>query len=309
MSNLTKTQKQVLQVVAEIDDVPTEGAYNVRVNGQSAGRQSTKNIAVEPNENNNGLVIRIAPNTKNEVVHIPVVISESGIEDLVYNDFYIGENADVVIIAGCGIHNSGHNRSEHDGIHTFYVGEGARVRYSEKHYGTGEGDGERILNPVTIVHLEAESTLEMETIQIEGVSSTKRETKAVLGDHATLVIKEKLMTTGHQYAETFFDVQMNGKGCSSTVSSRSVAKDESKQVFLSKIDGNNACVGHSECDAIIMDNACVQAIPEVTANHVDASLIHEAAIGKIAGEQITKLLTLGLTEEEAEAQIINGFLK
>lgn len=309
MSNLSQTEKQVLEVVSDLTDVPTEGAYNVRVNGKSAGRQSTKNIEVAPNEANNGLAIRIAPNTKNEVVHIPVVISESGLEDLVYNDFYVGENADVVIIAGCGIHNSGHNRSEHDGIHTFYVGQGARVRYSEKHYGTGDGDGERILNPVTIVNLDADSTLEMETVQIEGVTSTKRETKGILGDNATLIIKEKLMTTGHQYAETFFDVQLNGENCSTTVSSRSVAKDESRQVFLSKIVGNNACAGHSECDAIIMDNGFVQAIPEVTANHVDASLIHEAAIGKIAGEQIVKLLTLGLDEEEAEAQIINGFLK
>ncbi|MGI6665083.1 MAG: SufB/SufD family protein [Christensenellaceae bacterium] len=309
MSKLTATEKNVLQMVADIEGVPTEGAYNVRVNGESVGRQSTKNITVAPNEAGNGLVVHIAPETKNEVVHIPVVISESGLEDLVYNDFYIGENADVIIIAGCGIHNSGHHRSQHDGIHTFHVGVGARVRYSEKHYGAGDGDGERILNPVTVVHLAEDSTLEMESVQIEGVTSTKRETKGILGDNATLIVKEKLMTSGHQYAETFFDVQLNGENCSTTVSSRSVAKDESKQVFLSKIDGNNACAGHSECDAIIMDNACVQAIPEVTANHVDASLIHEAAIGKIAGEQIVKLLTLGLDEESAEAQIINGFLK
>lgn len=309
MSKLTATEKNVLQMVADIEDVSTDGAYNVRVNGESVGRQSTKNIIVSPNEAGNGLVVHIAPETKNEVIHIPVVISESGLEDLVYNDFYIGENADVIIIAGCGIHNSGHHRSQHDGIHAFHVGAGARVRYSEKHYGAGDGDGERILNPVTVVHLAEDSTLEMESVQIEGVTSTKRETKGILGDNATLIVKEKLMTSGHQYAETFFDVQLNGENCSTTVSSRSVAKDESKQVFLSKIDGNNACAGHSECDAIIMDNACVQAIPEVTANHVDASLIHEAAIGKIAGEQIVKLLTLGLDEESAEAQIINGFLK
>lgn len=238
-----------------------------------------------------------------------MVISDTGVTEVVYNDFYVGEGADVVIVAGCGIHNCGTALSQHDGVHSFYLSKNAKVSYQEKHYGDGDGTGGRILNPVTNIHLETGSYLEMDTVQIKGVDSTKRVTNAQLGDKATLVIREKLMTHGNQYAETAFQVELNGAGSSANVVSRSVAKEKSRQVFLSKISGNNSCMGHSECDAIIMDSASVQAIPEITANHVEATLIHEAAIGKIAGEQIVELTTLGLTEEEAEQQIINGFLK
>lgn len=213
------------------------------------------------------------------------------------------------IVAGCGIHNDGHSLSQHDGIHTFHLGKNARVKYAEKHYGEGDGDGQRVLNPVTEVYLDEGAYMEMETVQIEGVDSTNRVTRGVVNKNATFVVKEKLMTSGKQRATTTFDVQLNGEGASTNVISRSVAKGDSFQEFLSKIDGNAPCAGHSECDAIIMDNACVKAVPEITANHVDASLIHEAAIGKIAGEQIVKLMTLGLNREEAEAEIVNGFLK
>ncbi len=300
--------QSMLGVIADLQGAPT-GAFNIRVDGQSIGRQSTPNVEIRPKELGSGIDIIVKPQTKGEVVHIPVVVDQSGFTDLVYNDFYIGEGADVDIVAGCGIHNDGTHLSQHDGIHTFHVGKGARVRYVEKHYGEGNGSGERVLNPVTVVHLEEDSYLEMETVQIEGIDSTERVTRGDLGDRAQLVIKEKLMTSGNQHATTKFEVDLNGIGCSANVMSRSVAKGNSQQTFYSRIDGNSPCAGHSECDAIIMEQANVKAVPEINANHVDASLIHEAAIGKIAGEQITKLMTLGLSQEEAEAEIVHGFLK
>lgn len=300
--------QKILKTVADLSDTP-QGAYNIRVDGKSIGRQSTQRIEIRPKENGQGIEIYVQPGTKGEFVHIPVVVDESGLSDVVTNDFFIGDGADVDIVAGCGIHNDGGHLSQHDGIHTFYVGKNAKVRYVEKHYGEGNGSGKRVLNPVTVVHLEEDGYLEMETVQIEGVDSTKRVTKADLKDRAQLVIREKLMTSGNQSATTEFEVDLNGIDSSANVISRSVAKDTSYQAFFSRIDGNNVCAGHSECDAIIMDHACVKALPEITANHVDASLIHEAAIGKIAGEQITKLMTLGLSREKAEAEIVRGFLK
>ena len=305
---MNSTVKDILKTVADLSDTPV-GAYNIRVNGETESRKSTSNIEIKSREDGNGINIYVKPGTKGEFVHIPVVVDSSGHSELVYNDFYIGKDSDVQIVAGCGIHNDGLHLSQHDGIHTFYLEENAKVKYSEKHYGEGQGTGERVLNPVTVIHLKSGSYLEMETTQIEGVDSTKRVTKGEIADNATLVVKEKLMTSGDQVAVTEFEIELNGEGSSSTLSSRSVAKGNSVQKFISKIDGNNKCSGHSECDAIIMDNATVQAIPEITANDVDASLIHEAAIGKIAGEQIIKLMTLGLTQEEAEAEIVNGFLK
>lgn len=236
-------------------------------------------------------------------------MSKSGLQDMVYNDFYIGEDCDVTIVAGCGIHNCGVDTSKHDGIHTFYIGKNAKVKYIERHYGEGDGNGENIMNPETIVHLEEGASMEMETTQIKGIDSTVRKTGGDLKDNASLEIREKIMTHGKQYAKTDFVVDLNGKGCSANVVSRSVARDQSKQEFFSTINGNNECKGHSECDAIIMDSASVSASPKLTANNIDANLIHEAAIGKIAGEQLIKLMTLGLTEAEAEEQIINGFLK
>lgn len=301
-------QKSLLQEVAGLHKIPV-GAYNIRANGVSSARNTTENIDIVTKEDKSGIDIIIKPNTKNESVHIPVVLSQSGLEEVVYNDFYIGENSDVTIIAGCGIHNGGDRKSQHDGIHTFYLGKNTKVRYVEKHYGQGDGKGKNVLNPVTVVEMGEDSYMEMDTVQIKGVDSTERKTKAVLDKGAKLIIKEKILTHGTQFAKTDFEVDMNGEGSSCNVISRSVAKEDSRQIFLSKINGNAKCMGHSECDAIIMDNASVSAIPEITANDIDASLIHEAAIGKIAGEQIIKLMTLGLTESEAEAQIVNGFLK
>ncbi len=305
---MDQIQMEMLKQVADIHEVP-QGAYNFRINGKGEARNTTEHIDIVTKTDKQGIDIIIKPGTKNESVHIPVVLSQSGITDLVYNDFYIGEDADVTIVAGCGIHNGGDAKSQHDGIHTFYVGKGARVKYIEKHYGSGDGKGERVLNPQTILELSEGSYLEMDTVQIKGVDSTVRTTRATLADRATLVIKEKIMTHGTQYAKTDFIVDLNGEDCGVNLISRSVAKDHSHQIFFSKINGNNKCMGHSECDAILMDEGSVSAVPEITANHLDASLIHEAAIGKIAGEQIVKLMTLGLTEAEAEAQIINGFLK
>lgn len=305
---MDQIQKNLLAEIAGLHEVPT-GAYNFRVNGAAAGRNTTANIDIVTKEDKPGIDIIIKPGTRNESVHIPVVLSQTGLDDLVYNDFYIGDDSDVVIVAGCGIHNGGDKKSSHDGIHTFHVGKNARVKYVEKHYGQGEGTGKRIMNPTTIVEIDENGYMEMETVQIKGIDSTKRVTTGKLLDGATLIVKEKIMTHGKQYAETNFEVDLNGKGSSTNLISRSVAKNDSVQIFNAKINGNNECAGHSECDAIIMDNASVKAIPEITANSVDASLIHEAAIGKIAGDQLIKLMTLGLTEAEAEEQIVNGFLK
>lgn len=305
---MDEIQKNLLEQVAGLHEVPA-GAFNIRANGKSVERNTTAHIDIVTKEDKQGIDIIIKPGTKKESVHIPVVLSQSGLTEMVYNDFYIGEDCDVTIIAGCGIHNSGAQDSRHDGIHTFYVGRNSHVKYVEKHYGSGDGTGDRIMNPETVVELSENSFMEMETVQIKGVDSTKRSTRATLLDGAKLVVTEKLMTHGSQYAETSFDVDLNGEGSSANVISRAVARDDSRQLFLAKINGNNRCAGHSECDAIIMDNAKISAIPEITANNLDAELIHEAAIGKIAGEQIIKLMTLGLSESEAEAQIVNGFLK
>lgn len=300
--------KDLLKEVAGIEGEP-DGAFNIRENSGCAGRNSTEAIQIISKEDGSGIDIVVAPGTKNDKVYIPALVTCSGVHDLVYNDFFIGENADVTIVAGCGVSTDGCDGSEHNGIHRFFLKPGSKVLYLEKHIGFGEGTGERVINPETYMELEAGSTMTMETTQIKGVDSTKRVSKAIIKEEATLVIKEKLMTHGSQYAETAFEVALEGKGASCTLSSRSVARDTSKQLFLSKINGNNRCAGHSECDAIIMDQGVVSAIPEITANHLEAALIHEAAIGKIAGDQIIKLMTLGLTEAEAEAHIIDGFLK
>ncbi len=305
---MEKIEKDLLEKIADLHGTP-EGAYNIRANGALGGRNTTANIDIVTKEDKPGIDIIIKPGTKNESVHIPVIISQSGLTDLVYNDFYIGDDADIVIIAGCGIHNSGDKSSEHDGIHTFHVGKNAKLKYVEKHYGAGDGNGENIMNPTTVIEIDDGGYMEMETTQIKGIDSTKRVTTARLGNDAKVVIKEKIMTHGKQFAETEFTVDLDGENSGANVISRSVAKDNSKQIFLSRINGNNKCSGHTECDAIIMDKATVAAIPEITANHIDASLIHEAAIGKIAGEQLIKLMTLGLTEQEAEEQIVSGFLK
>ena len=308
MQKLDEIQKRLLIEVADLHKVP-EGAYNIRANGASAGRQSTANIEIIPKTDVSGLDIRIKPNTKNESVHIPVVMTESGLEEVVYNDFYIGEGSDVVIVAGCGIDNCGKQDSRHDGVHRFFVGKNARIKYVEKHYGSGTGEGKRILNPVTEVYQEEGSTVEMEMVQIKGVDDTERTTKAELAENAKLIVRERLMTHGEQHAVSAYTVTLNGRNSTADVVSRSVARENSYQKFDAKIAGNAACHGHTECDSIIMDNGRILAVPGLEANDIDAELVHEAAIGKIAGEQIIKLMTLGLTEKEAEEQIINGFLK
>jgi len=321
-------QKQLLEAVAGLHEIPV-GAYNIRANGKSEGRNSTEHIEITTRKEGDGIIIRIKDGTRKESVHIPVVMSQAGLEEVVYNDFYVGDDCDVTIIAGCGIHNGGEGsnphaglpsppgptntgggpKSRHDGIHSFFIGKNSRVKYVEKHYGSGDGKGERIMNPETIIEIGENSVMEMDTVQIKGVDSTKRMTRAKLMEGASLKVMERLMTHGTQDAESRFIVDMDGENSGANIISRSVAKDDSRQLFQSVLNGNAACSGHTECDAIIVGNAKISSIPEITANSSDAALIHEAAIGKIAGEQIIKLMTLGLTEEEAEAQIINGFLK
>lgn len=305
---LKDIDKELLNEVSNLDDME-KGAFNIRKNGKGIERKVTPNVNIVNKEDNSGIDIYVKEDTKFEFIHIPVIITESGLKDVVYNDFHIGKNANVIIVAGCGIHNDHHKDSEHDGIHRFYLEEGAKVKYIEKHYGEGNGEGKRILNPVTEVYLKDGSSIEMESYQIKGVDSTIRETKGILEKDTNFVVTEKIMTHGNQYAKTIFEVELNGENSSAHVTSRSVATGNSKQHFVSKIYGNAKCFSHSECDAIIKDDAKVTAVPEVVANVVDANLIHEAAIGKIAGEQITKLRTLGLTEEEAEQEIIKGFLR
>ena len=305
---LDEIQKRLLLEVADLHSVP-EGAYNIRSNSEAAGRRSTANIEITSKTDVSGIDVRIKPGTKNESVHIPVVLTRTGLKEVVYNDFYIGENCDVVIVAGCGIDNCGNQDAEHDGIHRFFVGKNARVKYVEKHYGSGSGTGKRILNPGTEVYQEEGSTVEMEMVQIKGVDDTVRTTTAKLAAGAKLIVRERLMTHGSQRAVSTYAVELDGKDSSADVVSRSVARENSYQKFDAKIIGNAPCHGHTECDSIIMENGRILAVPGLEANDIDATLVHEAAIGKIAGDQIIKLMTLGLTEAEAEEQIINGFLR
>ena len=308
MEAINSVEENLLNEILDSEQMQ-KGAYNIRKNGQGVERKLTENVNIVNKTDKPGIDIYVKEDTKYEFIHIPVILTESGFKDTVYNDFYIGKNANVTIIAGCGIHNDHHKDSQHDGIHRFFLEEGAKVKYIEKHYGEGSGDGKKILNPITEVYLKEGSTLEMQSSQIKGVDSTIRETKGVLEANTNFVVSEKIMTHGNQFAKTIFDVELNGENASTHVTSRSVATENSEQAFISKIYGNSKCFAHSECDAIIKDNAKVIATPEITANDVDANLIHEAAIGKIAGEQLTKLMTLGLSEKEAEDHIINGFLK
>ena len=301
-------QLRLLEEIAELHDVP-EGAYNIRSDSQAIGRRSTDHIQITPKKDVSGIDIEILAGTKNESVHIPVVLTKSGLKEMVYNDFYVGEGADVLIVAGCGIDNCGNADSEHDGVHRFFLKKGAKVRYVEKHYGSGSGRGKRILNPVTEAYLEEGAEMTMEMVQIKGVDDTERKTIASLKENAKLVVRERLMTHDNQHAVSTYEVVLEGENSSADVVSRSVARDDSFQKFDAKIIGNAPCYGHTECDSIIMDRGRILAVPGLQANHVDASLMHEAAIGKIAGEQLIKLMTLGLSAEEAEEQIINGFLR
>ena len=303
-------EKDLLMQIADLHGVP-EGAYNIRANGTTSQRNTTANIdIVTKTDGKQGIDIYIKAGTKNESMHIPVIISKAGLQEVVYNDFHIGEDAEVVIVAGCGIHNCGgvDMTSRHDGVHTFYVGKNAKVKYVEKHYGTGDGNGKNVMNPETVVFLAENAEMVMETTQIKGIDSTKRITKAQMEKGASFIVKEKLYTHGEQVADTDFVVDMNGEKARADIMSRSVAAGKSRQHFISTMNGNAPCYGHTECDAIIMDDASLKAAPCLSANNVDAELIHEAAIGKIAGEQLIKLMTLGLTEKEAEEYIIKGFL-
>jgi Fe-S cluster assembly scaffold protein SufB len=304
---LTQTELRLLREIADLERTP-QGAYNIRKNGTLDSRASTDNIVIETKTDKPGIDIRIADGTVEQSVHIPVVLTQSGLTDVVYNDFYIGDNCDVLIVAGCGIHNSGCETSQHDGIHTFYIGKNSKLRYVEKHYGEGEGTGARILNPVTIVHVGEGSSVTMETTQIRGVDSTKRQTEIYVGRNAEVIINEKLMTHGNQSAVSEMEIVLLEEGANGRVLSRSVATDSSEQVFYPKMTGKAACFGHVECDSIIMDSAKISSIPAIVAEHPDSVLVHEAAIGKIAGEQLLKLMTLGLDEKQAEERILSGFL-
>jgi Fe-S cluster assembly scaffold protein SufB len=308
MLKMDEIQKRLLREVADLHEVP-EGAYNIRSNSESIGRRSSANIEIVSKTDVSGMDITIKPGTKRESVHIPVVLTQSGLKEVVYNDFHIGEDCDVVIVAGCGIDNCGSQDSQHDGIHRFWVGKNSKVKYVEKHYGSGDGKGKRILNPGTEVYMDEGSSMEMEMVQIKGVDDTERTTTAELAAGARLAVRERLMTHEDQRAVSTYIVNLNGPGASADIVSRSVARDRSFQKFDAKIAGNAPCQGHTECDSIIMDEGRILAVPGLEANHVDAALVHEAAIGKIAGEQLIKLMTLGLTEAEAEEQIINGFLQ
>ena len=305
---MDEIQKELLRHVADLDALPV-GAYNIRADGKSIARNSTANIEIVSQKDRPGIEIHVKAGTKNESMHIPVLMQESGLKDMVYNDFYVGEDCDITIVAGCGIHNCGAETSQHDGIHTFYIAKNAKVRYVEKHYGEGDGRGKQVMNPTTVIHLQEGASMLMETSQIAGIDDTIRDTSADLAEGASLVVKEKILTTGVQKAETHFMVDLNGNGSSADVVSRSVARDQSYQHLVARVNGNAECTGHTECDSIIIDDGRVLAQPELEANCVDASLVHEAAIGKIAGEQLIKLMTLGLSEQEAEEQIINGFLR
>ena len=303
----TEIDRGLLEKIADLIGKPV-GAFNIRKDSGGDGRQSTEHIEITSKEDKPGIDIRIKPGTVGETCHIPVIITKPGIQEMVYNDFYIGEGCDVDIVAGCGIHNSGDQESRHDGIHTFYVGKNSKIRYTEKHYGEGDGKGGRIMNPETVVYLEEGASIQMETVQIKGIDSTKRSTKIVCGKGAEAVVTERLLTHGEQTAESDMEIILDGEDSKGRVISRSVAQDRSEQVFYPRMVGNAQCFGHVQCDSIIMGAAKIKSIPAITANCTEAQLVHEAAIGKIAGDQLLKLETLGLTEEEAEDCILKGFL-
>ena len=305
---ITEIDQALLEKIADLTGKPV-GAFNIRKDSGCEARQSTEHIEITPKtDGKEGIDIRVKDGTRGETCHIPVIISKTGVTEMVYNDFYIGENCDVDIIAGCGIHNSGCNESRHDGVHTFHIGKNSRVHYAEKHYGEGDGEGKNIMNPQTVVYLDEGASIQMETVQIRGIDSTRRYTKLVCGKDAEAVITERLLTHGHQHAESDMVIELNGEGSRGRVISRSVAQDESKQVFRPVVIGNDRCFGHVQCDSIIMGSARIESVPAITANSTEAQLIHEAAIGKIAGDQLLKLQSLGLTEEEAEDTILKGFL-
>ena len=305
---ITEIDASLLEKIADLTGKPV-GAFNIRKDMGCEARQSTEHIAIDPRADGKpGIDIHFKEGTKGETCHIPVIISQTGMNDMVYNDFYVADDCDVTIVAGCGIHNSGCDESRHDGIHTFHIGKNSHVHYSEKHYAEGDGKGEKVMNPQTIVYLEEGASIQMDTVQIRGIDSTKRYTKIVCGKGAEAVITERLLTHGHQVADSDMVIELNGEDAKGRVISRSVAQDESSQVFRPCVVGNAKCFGHVQCDSIIMGHAKISSVPEIAANDTEAQLIHEAAIGKIAGDQLLKLETLGLSPEEAEETILKGFL-
>ena len=303
MNDITE---KLLEIVSDWDG-KFKGAYNIRENSGCAGRQSSENIRIESKTDNPGINIFISSKAQHETVYIPACVTHGGVDDLVYNDFFVEEGADVIIVAG--VHSDDEEEARHNGIHRFFVGKNAKVLYKEKHIGTGKGAGAKRIDPVTDATLDENAYMEMDTSQLGGVTSTSRTTNAKLGAGAKLVIRERLLTDGDERAKSVFNVSLDGDGSAADLVSRSVARGNSYQEYISVIEGNCRCTGHSECDAILAENGRVNASPALNAACIDASLIHEAAIGKIAGEQIIKLCTLGLTEEEAERKIIEGFLK
>lgn len=304
---MNEIEKKLLEKIADLHSTPS-GAFNIRKNGATLNRSSSKEIEIIPKKDKSGIDIKIKDGTQNKSVHIPVIITVGGLNDLVYNDFYIGKNCDVVIVAGCGIHNATCKTSMHNGIHSFHIDENSKVKYIEKHVGEGEGSGGKILNPVTKIYLKKKSQMQLESLQIEGVTSTVRKTNAIIDDGAILKIQENILTTDAQTAKTIFNVRLKGKNSSVEVVSHSVAKDISFQEFKSNIIGENVCFGHVECDGIMLGDARIVSLPMIDARNSNASLVHEAAIGKIAGDELVKLMTLGLNQKEAENMIINGFL-
>lgn len=305
---LSEKENLLLEMIADIKQENLNGAHNIRKDSGCASRSTTENIDIKTKEDKPGIDIIIKAGTKGENCHIPVLITQSGISEMVYNDFFIGDDCDVSIVAGCGIHNGGDDESRHDGIHTFHIGKNSKVKYIEKHYGEGDGNGAKIMNPQTVAYLEEGAFLQMDTAQIKGVDSTKRDTKIVCGKNAETVITERLQTHGGQFAESNMEILLDGEDSRGRVISRSVAQDTSTQIFYPRMTGNAKCFGHVQCDSIIMDDAKIRAIPEIAAYSTEAELIHEAAIGKIAGDQLLKLQTLGLSAEEAEDRILRGFL-
>ncbi|NLN88072.1 MAG: SufD family Fe-S cluster assembly protein [Syntrophomonadaceae bacterium] len=305
---LSKLDMDLLEAVADLKKVP-QGALNIRLNGVPVMRHSSPNISVGPNQDGSGLLVEIKPGTKNETVHVPVMLTQAGLQEKVYNTFVVGENADATIVAGCGIHNDSHVESRHDGIHEIIVRAGARLRYAEKHYGEGNKTGKRVLNPTTVVTVEEGASAEMEMVQMKGVNDTLRSTVAHIHARGSLKIIERLLTQEDQKAESDITIYLEGPGASAQVLSRAVAQGDSYQLFKAALIGRDACQGHVECDAILMDNARIRSVPEIQAEDAEAVLTHEAAIGKIAGEQLIKLMSLGLGESEAIDTILEGFLR
>lgn len=303
---IDKISDELLKKISDLEKLP-QGSFNIRKNGKLFKRNSDSDIEIKSKKDKDGIDIIVKKGIKNKSVHIPVILTAGGFSDLVYNDFYIGEDADVTIVAGCGIHNDSEQKSEHNGIHSFHLGKNSKVTYIEKHFSFGKGVGN--LNPVTNIEMKENSTFKMLTSQLGGVNSAERTTNCVVGKNATLIIDEKILTTSSQTAKTNFTVNLNKENAKVEVLSRAVAKNKSYQSFTSNIIGNSKCFGHVECDGIISEHSVIESTPKITARNLNANLSHEASIGKISEEQLVKLMTLGLTQKEAEKKIIDGFLK